>query len=68
MVDEPDEKHLQGEKKKPTKAPPTTTNHNNHHQHHPTDLGLTTQEALKVLCDEIDEVVKLYERNLHSER
>lgn len=62
MVDEPDEKHLQGEKKKPAPTT-TTTNHNNH-----TNLGLTTHEALKVLCDEIEEVVKLYERNLHNER
>lgn len=68
MVDEPDEKHLQGEKKKPKKTAPTTTSTSNHNNQHPTDLGLTTQEALKVLCNEIEEVVKLYEQNLHNER
>lgn len=72
MVDEPDENHHQGEKKKPKKTTPsaatatTTSNHNNHHT--TAKLGLTTQEALKVLGDEIEEVVKLYERNLHNER
>lgn len=59
MVDEPDEKHLQGENKKPTPSP---------NQNHHTSLGLTTQEALKVLSDEIEEVVKSYEQNLHNER
>lgn len=78
MVDEPDENHLQGEKKKPKKPttspppPPTATATSNHNNHHTTtttsNLGLTTQEALKVLCDEIEEVVKSYERNLHNER
>lgn len=73
MVDEPDENHLQGEKKKTKKTTPqpqptatTTSNHSNHHT--TTKLGLTTQEALKVLSDEIEEVVELYERNLHNER
>ena len=61
MVDEPDEKHLRGEKKKRKKS--TTKNHNQH-----TNLGQSTREALKVLCDEIEEVVKLYERNLHKEK
>lgn len=31
-------------------------------------LGYTTQEALKVLCDEIEATVKLYEKKFHSER
>lgn len=56
MVDEPDEQRLQGEKRK---SP--TANGSSH-------LGWTTQEALKVLSDEIEAVVKLYERNLHDER
>lgn len=54
MVDEPDEKHLQSEKKT---ADSTTTN-----------LGYTTKEALKVLCDEIETVVKSYETKFHNER
>lgn len=52
MVDEPDENHLQSEKK-----PSNTIN-----------LGYTTQEALKVLCDEIEKVVKSYETDFHNER
>lgn len=52
MVDEPDEAHLQREKK--------PTNHNN--------SGYTTEEALKVLCNEIDETVKSYETNFRRER
>lgn len=31
-------------------------------------LGYTTQEALKVLCDEIETTVKLYEKKFHNER
>lgn len=31
-------------------------------------LGYTTKEALKVLCDEIEATVKLYEKKFHSER
>lgn len=50
MVDEPDEIHLQREKK-PTK-----------------NLGYTTHEALKVLCDEIETTVKSYETKFHNER
>lgn len=52
MVDEPDEIHLQRETK--------STNH--------TDLGFTTEEALKILGDEIDELVKSYETKFHRER
>ncbi|XP_055296845.1 transmembrane protein 94 isoform X2 [Sitodiplosis mosellana] len=55
MVDEPDEKHLQSEKK-PTDSTTITTN-----------LGYTTKEALKVLCDEIETVVKSYETKFHNE-
>lgn len=54
MVDEPDGKPLQSEKK-----PINTTT---------TNLGYTTEEALKVLGDDIDEVVKSYETNVHNER
>lgn len=56
MVDEPDEKHLPSEKK-PTDNHTTDTN-----------LGYTTQEALKVLCDEIETVVRSYETKFHNER
>lgn len=52
MVDEPDEFDLQSEKK--------ATNS--------TKLGYNTQEALKVLCDEIEAVVITYETKFHNER
>lgn len=52
MVDEPDENHLQSEKN-----PSNTTN-----------LGYSTGEALKVLGDEIEKVVKSYETDFHNER
>lgn len=52
MVDEPDDKHLHSENK------PTNN----------TNLGYTTEEALKVLGDEIDKLVKLYEANIKNER
>lgn len=52
MVDEPDESDPQRGKK-----PKNTT-----------ELGFKTQEALKVLCCEIEEVVKAYETKFHSER
>lgn len=52
MVDEPDESDLQSEKK------PTN----------PTRLGYKSQQALKVLCDEIEEVVKTYEIKFRKER
>lgn len=51
MVDEPDEKNLQSEGK--------PTNNSN--------LGYTTREALIILGDEIDKVVKSYETNIHNE-
>lgn len=59
MVDEPDEKHLQSEKKAAFINTTTATT---------TNLGYTTQEALKVLCDEIETVVKSYETKFHNER
>lgn len=62
MADEPDEKCLHGEKKRKKSTSTSTANHNN------SNLGRTTQEALKVLCDEIEEVVTVYERCLHDER
>lgn len=62
MVDEPDEKCLHGEKKRKKSPSTSTTNHNS------SNLGRTTQEALKVLCNEIEEVVNVYERRLHDER
>lgn len=52
MVDEPDELDLQSEKK--------ATNS--------TKLGYNTQEALKVLCDEIEAVVIIYETKFRNER
>lgn len=52
MVDEPDEKPLRSEKN------PTDN----------TKLGYKTEEALKLLCDEIETVVKLYETKFHNER
>lgn len=52
MVDEPDETDLQSEKKAKTS----------------TELGYKTQEALKVLCDEIEAVVKAYETKFHNQR
>lgn len=52
MVDDPDETHLQSEKK--------PANH--------TNSGYTTEEALKVLCHEIDETVKWYETDFRRER
>lgn len=60
MVNEPDEKCLHGEKKR--KKSTSTTNHNS------TNLGQTTQESLKVLSEEIEEVVNVYEQRLNDER
>lgn len=55
MVDEPnDEKPLQSEK--------SATDSSR------TNLGYTTQEALKVLCDEIETLVTSYETKFHNER
>ncbi|XP_031627987.1 transmembrane protein 94 isoform X2 [Contarinia nasturtii] len=51
MVDEPDEEPLQSEKN------PTDN----------TNLGYKTEEALRLLCDEIETVVKSYETKFHNE-
>lgn len=52
MVNEPDKNHLQSEK-----LPSNSI-----------ELGYTTKEALKVLCDEIEHLVKSYETAFHNER
>lgn len=52
MVQEPDEIHLQSERK--------PTNY--------TNFGYTSEEALKILGGEIDEVVDSFETKFHRER
>lgn len=68
MVDEPDEKHLQSEKKAADSNNATTNTTTNTTTTTAKNLGYTTQEALKVLCDEIETVVKSYETKFHNER